>query len=140
MSGCASDVISGDAGRPAEPAVARPGGLLSLGCQVTARGEVVVTLAGELDLASAEQAFGYVRDVIDQHNGPVLLDLASVSFCDARGLGTLVRMGRYAGQAGRVLTLMSPRPQLLKIMRITGVNDALPVDLRCLDGRSPRAC
>jgi anti-sigma B factor antagonist len=107
---------------------------------VTAQGEMMVTLAGELDLATAEQAFGYVRDVIDRHNAPVLLDLASLSFCDARGLGTLVRMNRYTGQAGRVLTLTSPRPQLLKIMRITGLNAALPVDLRYLDRRGRRAC
>ena len=118
MSGCAF----GNSGEPGE--------LLSFGCELTVPGEVTVTLAGELDLASAELAFGYVRDAIDRHHGPVVLDLASLSFCDARGLGALVRMSKYAGQAGRALRLMSPRPQLEKIIRITGLDHEFHVDQR----------
>ena len=92
--------------------------------------EVIVTFTGELDLASAEQAFGYVRDVIDRHSTLVVLDLASLSFCDARGLGALVRMKRYAGQAGCALRLMSPRPRLLEIMRLTNLDGELRVQPR----------
>jgi anti-sigma B factor antagonist len=125
MGGRGLGVISGEpepaTGQP-ESATGQPDKQLSLGCHVTARGEVVLTLTGELDLASAERAFGYVRDAIDRHDVPVVVDLASLSFCDARGLGTLLRMSRYADQAGRALRLMSPQPQLQKIMRITGLD------------------
>jgi len=121
MSGCAFAVV----GDEPDTAMGQPGELLSLGCQVTTPGEVILTLAGELDLASAEEAFAYVRDAIDRHDGPVVLDLSWLSFCDARGLGTLVRMSRYAEQAGRTLRLISPRPQLAKIIRITGLNTRL---------------
>jgi len=104
----------------------RRGELLSLSSGRTPA-EVVVTLTGELDLASAERAFGYVRDVIDRHGTPVVLDLASLSFCDARGLGALVRMNSYAGQAGCALRLMSPPPRLLEIMRLTNLDSELIV-------------
>jgi len=106
-----------------------PGGqgeLLTLSSGRTPAG-TVVTFAGELDLASAEQAFGYVRDVIDRHGTLVVLDLASLSFCDARGLGTLVRLNSYAGQAGCALRLMSPRPRLLEMMRLTNLDRELIV-------------
>ena len=117
---------SGAVDRRGEAAAAQPGELLSLSSGPAPTG-AVVTFTGELDLASAEQAFGYVRDVIDQHNTLVVLDLASLSFCDARGLGTLVRLNRYAGQAGCALRLMSPRPWLLEIMRLTSLDRELMV-------------
>ena len=82
MSGCAL----GSSGEPDE--------LLSFGYEVTAPDEVTLTLAGELDFATAERAFGYVQDAIGRHRGSTVLDLASLSFCDARGLGALVRMNR----------------------------------------------
>ena len=49
-----------------------------------------------------------------------------MSFCDASGLGALARLARHARQAGRQLKLTSPRPSLVKIMRITGLDRAFP--------------
>jgi anti-anti-sigma factor len=80
-----------------------------------------------LDAASAEQAYRYVRDAIDTHGGPVMLDVAGLSFCDARGLYALVRVSRYADQAGSSLQLVAPSPRLVKLMRITGLDQELPV-------------
>jgi anti-sigma B factor antagonist len=100
---------------------------LRLAYEITAAGEALVMLSGELDIASSDGAFGCVRDVIDRHHMPVILDTADLSFCDARGLGTLVRMSNYAGQAGCSLWLASPGPRLLKIMRITGLDSSLAI-------------
>ena len=134
MKGCMFGAGRGTADRPGEAAAAPPGELLSLSSGRAPTGAVVI-FTGELDLASAEQAFGYVRDVIDRHNTLVVLDLASLSFCDARGLGTLVRLNRYAGQAGCALRLMSPRPWLLEIMRLTNLDSELMVQPGDLAGR-----
>jgi anti-anti-sigma factor len=54
------------------------------------------------------------------------VDLSGLTFCDASGLGVLARIARHARQAGRQLSLSSPRPSLLKIMRITGLDRAFP--------------
>lgn len=59
---------------------------LELGHRFGPTGEAIVNLDGELDLASAEAAVCYVKDVIDRHRGPVTVDLAALVFCDARGL------------------------------------------------------
>jgi anti-sigma B factor antagonist len=85
-------------------------------------GETVVDFGGELDILSAEVAVSYVRDVIDRHQGPVTVNLTGLAFCDAKGLAALVRMARYAEQNGRPFRLASPRPSLVKIMRITGLD------------------
>ena len=74
-----------------------------------------------------DQAYGYVRDAIDAFGGPVLLDVAGLSFCGAGGLGTLARMSRHAAQAGSSVRLVAPPPLLRKIIRITGLADQLPV-------------
>ena len=79
-------------------------------------------LDGELDIASAERAVSYVRDVIDQRRGPVNVNLAALAFCDARGLAALMRMASYAEQSDCPFKVTSPSPSLVKIMRITGLD------------------
>ena len=95
---------------------------LELSYRIGPGGEVVVDLGGELDIVSAESAVSYVRDVIDGCRGPVVVDLTALTFCDAQGLGALLRMAGYAEQAGCEFRLTSPRPSLVKIMRITGLD------------------
>jgi anti-sigma B factor antagonist len=118
---------AGPARQQQPPGTVRLADMLTLSCRLSQTGQATVTFAGELDAASADQACQYVRDVIDAHGGQVLLDMAGLSFCDARGLGALVRMSRHAGQAGASLHLVAPPPRLMKIIRITSLGDNLPV-------------
>ena len=89
-------------------------------------------MAGELDIATAEQAYSYITEVIDGRlkgvtgAAPVTVDLSGVTFCDASGLGALARLARYARAAGRQLSLTSARPSVMKIMRITGLDRVFP--------------
>ena len=99
---------------------------LELSCQLDGDGNQVVSVTGELDIATAEQAYLYISDVIDAWPTPVSVDLSGLTFCDASGLGVLARIARHARQAGRQLTLTAARPSLLKIMRITGLDRAFP--------------
>ena len=84
--------------------------------------EAVVELTGDLDITTAELAVSYVTDVIKRHHEPLTIDLSALDFCDARGLAALVRMAGYAEQRDRPFRLASPRPALIKIMRITGLD------------------
>ena len=99
---------------------------LELSCRVDGDGNQVVSVVGELDIATAEQAYLYISDVIDAWPAPVSVDLSGLTFCDASGLGVLARTARHARQAGRQLRLTAARPSLLKIMRITGLDRAFP--------------
>jgi len=89
-------------------------------------GSAVVVIRGELDAATADQAYDYAHQIIDRASGHVRVDLAGLSFCDARGLRALVRIGTRARATGRPLSLVSTRPSILKIMRITGVDAMFP--------------
>jgi anti-sigma B factor antagonist len=129
MGHSASGTVASEAGPTGrqQPGTVRLADMLTLSCMISQTGQTTVTLAGELDAASADQAYEYARDAIDAHGGQVLLDMAELSFCDARGLGALVRISRHAGQAGSSLHLVAPPPRLMKIIRITGLEDKLPV-------------
>jgi anti-anti-sigma factor len=99
---------------------------LELSCATDGDGNQIISLAGELDIATAEQAYAYVSDVIDAWPTPVSVDLSGLTFCDASGLGALARLARHARQAGRQLRLTAARPSVLKIIRITGLDRAYP--------------
>ncbi len=72
---------------------------LELSHRILPTGEAAVEIAGELDLDTADQAFRYVQKIINRHRGPIVVSLAGVTFCDARGLRALVRMANHADQA-----------------------------------------
>jgi anti-anti-sigma factor len=99
---------------------------LELSCRVTADGAATVQMRGELDIATTDQAYAYLRDVVDNQPAPVTIDLAGLTFCDAAGLGVLARAAGHARRSGRSLTLTAARPSLLRIMRITGMDEAFP--------------
>ncbi len=99
---------------------------LELSCRTDDDGSQVISVRGELDIATAEQAYTYISEVIDCWQAPVSVDLAGLTFCDASGLGALARIARHARQAGRPLRLISARPSLLKIIRITGLDRTFP--------------
>lgn len=99
---------------------------LGLTHRIYADGCAVVAIRGELDAATADQAYDYARQIIDRATGPVSVDLAGLSFCDARGLRALVRIAAHARDTGRPVSLTSARPPILKIMRITGVDAMFP--------------
>jgi anti-sigma B factor antagonist len=107
----------------AVPAEAVP---LELSRRTGPDGNQVVSMTGELDIATAEQAYAYISEVIDSWPTMVSVDLSGLTFCDASGLGVLARIARHARQAGRQLKLTSARPSLLKIIRLTGLDGVFP--------------
>ena len=99
---------------------------LELAYLVTTEGKATVRVRGELDIATADQAYAYLRDVVDSQDGPVTMNLSELTFCDAAGLGVLARVAGHARRSGRSLELTGARPALLKIMAITGMDETFP--------------
>jgi len=99
---------------------------LELAYQVTTDGKATVQVRGELDIATADQAYAYLRDVVDSQQGSVTMNLAGLTFCDAAGLGVLARVAGHARRSGRSLKLTAARPSLLRIMHITGLDETFP--------------
>jgi anti-anti-sigma factor len=98
---------------------------LELSHRICLTGEAVVDFSGELDFTTAEAAVSYVSDLVDRHCGPMIADVTALAFCDASGLAALARMAGYAEHKGCPFRLASPRPLLVKIIRITGLDQKL---------------
>lgn len=89
--------------------------------------EVVLSLAGEIDMLTASQLSTVVNEVIADAPPRITLDMAGVTFCDSQGLGTLVVLSRKASHAQSLLTLTNVGDFLLRVLDITGLRSALMI-------------
>jgi len=87
----------------------------------------ILAVQGELDLVTADSLYVRAWAAIHRPARLLLLDLAGVSFCDARGLSALVRIANDADAAGCGYGLIAPGPNVMAVLRITGLDNRLPV-------------
>ena len=103
----------------------------------------ILTVHGELDVATADILYRRGRTAIGRHTRLLLLDLASLAFCDAAGLNAIVRIANEAEAAGCRYGLIAPQPPVAKLLRITGLNKRLQVfatiDQACQHFTAPAA-
>ena len=87
----------------------------------------IVSMPAELDLTTSEGVVAQGCAAIARSARLVLLDLAGLSFCDARGLSAFVRIANQADAAGCGFGLIAPRPMVAEILRISGLDSRMPV-------------
>lgn len=86
-----------------------------------------VMLAGEIDLRTAPTAGELLRQATTSGAATVVVDLALVSFCDATGLGLLVRTNNELALRGAELSLVGVPVALRRLLTLTGLDVALNV-------------
>jgi anti-sigma B factor antagonist len=80
----------------------------------------IVSVAGEVDLATAEQMAAGVRDALAA--GAVTLDLSAVVFMDSAGVRALNTALRDAAHAGSELTVrQNLQPAVVQVLELTGM-------------------
>jgi anti-sigma B factor antagonist len=90
------------------------------------QGHVVVSLRGELDIIDADRVGSTIAAVV--HRAPeIVIDLAGLEFIDCYGLRPLLLARRLALRAGGNLLLASARPQVLRVLALTGLADVFSV-------------
>jgi anti-anti-sigma factor len=57
----------------------------------------------------------------------LLLDLTGLSFCDAHGLSAFAKIANHADKTGCRYGLIAPQPLVAKVLRITGLDQRMPV-------------
>jgi anti-sigma B factor antagonist len=89
--------------------------------------EVRARLAGELDLATADELTGLVDDLIRGGYRRLVLDLTDLSLCDARGLAAFVAVADALEEAGGDLTMTGLCPLVRELFEITALSAVLRV-------------
>lgn len=83
---------------------------------------MVVSLQGEVDLASAPQLRRGLYDLIDQGNHRIAVDLTEVEFMDSTGLGVLIGALKRLREASGTMVLGGIRPAVARVFEITGLD------------------
>jgi anti-sigma B factor antagonist len=82
-------------------------------------GSVLVTVSGELDIATKPELIDYVSPILSTRVGMVVLDLSGITFIDAQGLSALLMIERQARLVPTGLLLAGTPPVVLSLLRIT---------------------
>ncbi|GAB4056010.1 STAS domain-containing protein [Catellatospora paridis] len=89
---------------------------------VASDGVVRVALAGEVDLAVADDLHHWLATAAAEHPGlPVEVDMTSVTFIDSSGIRAFVRARNDAVGAGRGLRLVNTAGMALRVLQVAGV-------------------
>ena len=90
-------------------------------------GTPVVSVMGEVDLATAPTLERTLLGVAEDRTGEVIVDLTGCSFLDSRGLTALVATRARLERANRHLALVLSNASVLKIFQITGFDELFAI-------------
>ncbi|HUK68811.1 MAG TPA: STAS domain-containing protein [Streptosporangiaceae bacterium] len=85
------------------------------------RGQGVVALRGELDLADAPSVAAQLSAAVEAYGPRVIVDLEDLEYIDSSGLGVLVRVLKKARGNGGDLPLAAPQGMVRRVLTATGL-------------------
>ena len=85
------------------------------------RGQGVVALRGELDLADAPSVAAQLSAAVEAYGPRIIVDLEELEYIDSSGLGVLVRVLKQARRNGGELPLAAPQGVVHKVLTATGL-------------------
>ena len=89
------------------------------------RGYPIVTVAGEIDIATATRLRERLSELA-AGGRPLVADLDQVRFIDSAGLAALVGAAKRAAAHGGSLHVVSARPKVRQLFQLTGLDRRLP--------------
>jgi anti-sigma B factor antagonist len=90
-------------------------------------GTPVVSVLGEVDVATATALAQTLLGVTEDWTGEVIVDLTGCSFLDSRGLTALVATRARLDRSNRALALVVSNPGVLRIFRITKCDELFEI-------------
>ena len=91
-------------------------------------GHARVRFVGELDIAAVDQAHAEVIGVLDQTAGALTIDLGGLTFCDASGVGLLLKLDSETKARGRAMVLQHPTPFVYQVLRVLDLIGRLTIE------------
>ncbi len=85
--------------------------------------ECVLTVRGDIDLASASDFETALRTALDAAPSSIVVDLAELSFIDSSGLRVLVSVSKDAQSRGATLGLRNVPRHAQRVLDITGLSE-----------------
>ena len=101
-------------------------------------GFTIARLEGDLDIACTPALRECLLSVLGPGVRLLIIDLSRVSFCDVSALAVLIGTQRRARGLGITVRLAALRPQMAKLMRVTGLESHFTI-CATLDDALPQA-
>ncbi len=87
----------------------------------------VVAVAGEIDIRTAPELRERFNRLFDGGDTKVIADLEQVDFMDSTALSVMVGAHKRLQRAGSGLVMVCTRPQLLRVLDLTGLDRVFSV-------------
>lgn len=84
---------------------------------------VAIAVQGELDIATAPKLLECFQSLFAKEPTDTVLDASRLAFVDSTGLSLLVTLHKRAEAEGKSLFILSPGPQLSRLLEVTGLSD-----------------
>jgi anti-sigma B factor antagonist len=94
----------------------------------------VVSVSGELDLASVEPLERELESVVERGALRVIVDLTAVTFIDSVSLGVLVRDAKRVRDNGGTFVLVAGDPRIRRVFEITGLDRMFRMERSLAEG------
>ncbi len=85
---------------------------------------LVMKVCGEIDIQSAAILAEHLESALDQGHATIDVDFSEVTFLDSTGLSVLIGALARCQAAGGELRVLSPRPNVRRVLEITGLIEA----------------
>jgi anti-sigma B factor antagonist len=90
-------------------------------------GTVVVSVLGDVDIATARALEQTLFDVAEHQRGGVIVDLTGCGFIDSRGVRTLIASRARLDRSDRSLALVLSNPSVLRILQIMHLDEVFEI-------------
>lgn len=120
-------VFSGAVGPPSEPRRSGTVAAVLFDLHTSQRdGWSVISVIGDLDLASAPQLRSEVVGLVARGVTAIVLDLSAVEFCDSVGLGVLLGAQKRLRSRDGTVRLAACSEPVLRLLELTRLDLAMP--------------
>ena len=100
---------------------------------------VVLEVGGEVDVYTAPKLRERLIEMVNGGQQHLVVDLSRVEFLDSTGLGVLVGAHRRLRARDGSLDLVCPHERLLKVFRITGLDNVFDIHASVEEATAKRA-
>ena len=90
-------------------------------------GTPVVSVMGEVDLATVQELKQALLGVGEDMTGALIVDLTGCTFLDSTGLAALIATRKRLGRSNRRLALVLSTPAVLRIFQITALDQVFEI-------------
>jgi anti-sigma B factor antagonist len=103
------------------------GGLLEVREERTEGGALVLSIEGELDLATAPKVREPLEEGIEAGAQHIVIDMLGCGFIDSTGLGVLLHAAKGLEENGGAMALVCVDDQIKRLLELTMIDRTIPV-------------